>query len=128
MHPIVLRVVRPAGRSVISVAAMKPATRSLSLSAARWSGHSSPSLFGEGSKSGEVPTDLSQSTGLDRLQTLGFLEGVEAFDVNPLDSSRIGTLENPVSVYSLVSNMFFVSLFTLAGVFSTDDAFLLGRT
>jgi len=101
MHPIVLRAVRPAARSVIRTAAVKPAARSLSLSAARLSGHSSPSLFGEGSKSGEVPTDLSQSTGLDRLQTLGFLEGVEAFDLKPLDASRIGTLENPVLVYSL---------------------------
>ena len=51
-----------------------------------------------------MPTDLNQSTGLDRLQTLGFLEGVEAFDLNLLDASRIGTLENPILVYSLVSS------------------------
>ena len=34
---------------------------------------------------------------------MGFLEGVEVFDSQPLDSSRIGTLDNPVLVYSLVS-------------------------
>lgn len=100
MHPILFRSVRPVARSAIRAA--KPANRAFSLSAARWSGPASPSLFGEGSKAGEVPTDINQSTGLDRLQTLGNLEGVEVFDLNPLDASRIGTVENPILVYSLV--------------------------
>ena len=42
---------------------------------------------------------------------MGFLEGVEVFDSQPLDSSRIGTLDNPVLVYSLVS--FLSSVFSL---------------
>ena len=104
MHPIVLRFARPAARSAARISSLKPAPRAFSVSASRWSGPSSPSLFGEGSKPGEVPTDISQSTGLDRLQTLGNLEGIEAFDLNPLDSSKTGTLENPVLVYSLVSH------------------------
>jgi len=107
MHPIVLRFARSAARSTARILSLKPATRAFSVSASRWSGPSSPSLFGEGSKPGEVPTDISQSTGLDRLQTLGNLEGIEAFDLNPLDSSRTGTLENPVLVYSLDSERIF---------------------
>ena len=88
----------------------KPTTassRAFSVSTARKSGHASPQLLGEGGKAGEVPTDINQSTGLERLQTLGFLEGVEVFDTQPLDSSRIGTLDNPVLVYSLVSVFLF---------------------
>lgn len=47
---------------------------------------------------------------------MGFLEGVEVFDSQPLDSSRIGTLDNPVLVYSLVSllsSVFSLRLFCL---------------
>jgi cytochrome c oxidase subunit 5b len=88
----------------------KPTTttsRAFTVSTARQSGHASPQLLGEGGKSGEVPTDINQSTGLERMQTLGFLEGVEVFDSQPLDSSRIGTLDNPVLVYSLVCSLSF---------------------
>jgi len=63
---------------------------------------SAPSIYGVGAKPGEIPTDESQSTGLDRVQVLGLLEGVDAFDLEPLDSSRIGTLTNPVKVFSVV--------------------------
>ena len=92
----------------------KPTTassRAFSVSTARKSGHASPQLLGEGGKAGEVPTDINQSTGLERLQTLGFLEGIEVFDNQPLDSSRIGTLDNPVLVYSLVR--FFLVFFLI---------------
>lgn len=100
MHPILFRSARPLARSAIRAA--KPANRAFSLSAARWSGPAAPQLYGEGSKAGEIPTDINQSTGLERLQTLGNLDGVEVFDLNPLDASRIGTVENPILVYSLV--------------------------
>ena len=84
----------------------KPTTttssRAFTISATRKSGHASPQLLGEGGKAGEVPTDLNQLTGLERLQTMGYLEGIEVFDSQPLDSSRIGTLDKPVLVYSLV--------------------------
>ncbi|KAH3901627.1 probable Cytochrome c oxidase subunit 4, mitochondrial [Saccharomycodes ludwigii] len=58
------------------------------------------SLIGPGAKEGTVPTDFEQATGLERLELLGKLEGVEIFDTKPLDSSRIGTLENPIVVDS----------------------------
>lgn len=61
-----------------------------------------PSIYGVGAKPGEVPTDESQSTGLDRVQVLGLLEGVDVFDLEPLDSSRIGTLADPIKVFSAV--------------------------
>ncbi|KAH9178139.1 cytochrome c oxidase subunit VB-domain-containing protein [Lactarius sanguifluus] len=55
-----------------------------------------PSIYGVGAKTGETPTDESQSTGLDRVQVLGLLEGVDVFDLEPLDSSRLGTLADPI--------------------------------
>lgn len=58
------------------------------------------SLIGPGAKEGEVPTDLEQATGLERLELLGKLEGIEVFDLKPLDSSRKGTMENPIIVES----------------------------
>ncbi|KAF8905104.1 cytochrome c oxidase subunit VB-domain-containing protein [Gymnopilus junonius] len=59
-----------------------------------------PSLVGPGAKPGTVPTDLEQATGLERLQLLGELEGVNVFDDSGLDASRLGTKANPVLVPS----------------------------
>lgn len=90
--------------SLAARAAAKPSVtaRALSTSAVRFSGHAQPPFFGEGAKAGEVPTDDIQATGLERLQVLGEKEGVDVFDYKPLDSSRIGTFENPVKVFSWV--------------------------
>ncbi|KAI0833340.1 COX5B-domain-containing protein [Trametes gibbosa] len=78
------------------------AARALSVSAARRSEHPpTPQIFGEGAKPGEIPTDENQSTGLERLQILGAIEGVDVFDLAPLDSSRIGTLADPIKVFSM---------------------------
>ena len=57
-------------------------------------------LYGPGAKEGTIPTDLEQSTGLERLEILGKMEGVDIFDMRPLDASRKGTLENPILVRS----------------------------
>ena len=79
--------------------------RPLSASAIRRSDDhhaAAPSIYGVGAKPGEIPTDESQSTGLDRVQVLGLLEGVDVFDLEPLDSSRIGTLADPIKVFSAV--------------------------
>ncbi|KAI0784249.1 cytochrome c oxidase polypeptide IV, partial [Abortiporus biennis] len=77
------------------------AARALSTSTVRLSGHTVvPQVFGEGAKPGEVPTDENQSTGLERLQVLGEIEGVEVFDMAPLPSDRVGTLADPVKVLS----------------------------
>ncbi|KAI0481084.1 COX5B-domain-containing protein [Xylariaceae sp. FL0804] len=55
-------------------------------------------LFGPGAAPGTVPTDLEQATGLERLEILGKMEGVDIFDMRPLDSSRKGTLDNPIPI------------------------------
>ncbi|KAH7041344.1 cytochrome c subunit [Microdochium trichocladiopsis] len=48
----------------------------------------------------EVPSDLDQATGLERLEILGKMEGVDIFDMRPLDASRKGTVENPITIRS----------------------------
>ncbi|KAL2272027.1 hypothetical protein VTJ83DRAFT_1398 [Remersonia thermophila] len=57
-------------------------------------------LVGPGARPGTVPTDIEQATGLERLEILGKMEGVDVFDMRPLDASRLGTLDNPVLVRS----------------------------
>jgi cytochrome c oxidase subunit 5b len=47
-----------------------------------------------------MPTDLNQATGLERLEILGKMNGVDIFDMRPLDASRKGTLDNPIMVKS----------------------------
>ena len=48
-------------------------------------------LLPPGAKPGTVPTDLEQATGLERLELLGKMQGIDIFDMKPLDSSRKGT-------------------------------------
>jgi cytochrome c oxidase subunit 5b len=57
-------------------------------------------LIGKGAQPGEVPTDLQQATGLERFELLGKLEGVEVFETEPLDASKIGTMADPVLIDS----------------------------
>lgn len=78
------------------VPAQKPATVSEDLSEV----DGPSSLFGPGGKPQSVPTDLEQATGLERLELLGKLKGVEVFDNSPLDASRRGTMKDPVYVDS----------------------------
>ena len=56
-------------------------------------------LLPPGAPPGTVPTDLEQATGLERLEILGKMEGIDIFDMKPLDASRKGMMEarNPVS-------------------------------
>ena len=93
--------IRPA---TIAARSLKPATavRTLAVSAVRRSGAPAPPLYPPGAKPGEVPTDDVHATGLERLQILGEKEGVKVFDYEPLDSSRVGTLADPIKVFSWV--------------------------
>ena len=101
---------RPAA---VAARSFKPAnaTRSLAVSAVRRAAdhhdhadhHAIPTLLPPGSKPGEVPSDLSHATGLERLQVLGEAEGVKVFDYEPLDASRVGTIADPIKVFSWVS-------------------------
>lgn len=47
-------------------------------------------LLGPGAQAGTIPTDLEQATGQERLEILGKIEGVDIFDMRPLDASRKG--------------------------------------
>src|SRR5262245_19327743 len=98
-----LRAVRPStlARSVVTKSAIP--SRSISTTRHRRSeGPPSPSIFGPGAKAGAVPSDFEQATGLERVQMLGEIEGVTVFDKSPLDSSRIGTLADPIMILSYV--------------------------
>lgn len=53
-------------------------------------------LIPPGAKPGTVPTDAEQSTGLERLEILGKMQGIDIFDMRPLDASRLGTYTQPV--------------------------------
>ncbi|EXJ83361.1 cytochrome c oxidase subunit 5b [Capronia coronata CBS 617.96] len=57
-------------------------------------------LLPPGAEPGTVPTDLDQSTGLERLEILGKMQGIDIFDMSPLPSDRVGTFENPIVVKS----------------------------
>ncbi|KAL9933164.1 hypothetical protein V8E36_007882 [Tilletia maclaganii] len=60
-----------------------------------------PVIQGEGSPDGEVPSDEAQATGLERFELLGRLDGVDVFNLKPLDASRVGTVKQPITVESL---------------------------
>lgn len=78
--------------------------RGLSVSARlRSDAHSQPIVVGEGAKPGEVATDENQSTGLERYQIEGQLQGIDVFDMQGIPMSRQGTLKDPVIVPTFVS-------------------------
>ena len=47
-------------------------------------------LLPPGAQPGTVPSDLDQATGLERLEILGKMQGIDVFDMKPLDASRLG--------------------------------------
>lgn len=57
-------------------------------------------LIPPGATPGTVPTDVEQATGLERFEILGKMQGIDVFDMKPLDASRKGTLDNPIVVKS----------------------------
>ena len=61
-------------------------------------------LLPPGAEPGTVPTDLNQSTGLERLEILGKMQGIDVFDMKPLDASRKGTeaLSTVVNSFTMV--------------------------
>jgi cytochrome c oxidase subunit 5b len=47
-------------------------------------------LLPQGAQPGTIASDLEQATGLERVEILGKMEGIDIFDMRPLDSSRTG--------------------------------------
>jgi len=91
--------------------------RSFSASVSRYDSHSSApvdtskiksiseikdehDLLPPGAPVGTIPTDLNQATGLERLEIIGKMQGVDIWDMRPLDASRKGTMEEPIQVNS----------------------------
>jgi len=63
--------------------------------------HGPPQVYGPGAKNPKgIPTDDEQATGIERFQLLGRMEGVDVFDMKPLDASRVGTPTDPIMVQS----------------------------
>lgn len=54
-------------------------------------------LLPPGAAPGTIPTDLEQATGLERLEILGKMQGIDIFDMKPLDASRTGTYDGNAS-------------------------------
>jgi Cytochrome c oxidase subunit Vb len=65
-----------------------------------------PLLYGAGAAPGAVPTDEEQATGLERLQLLGKMEGVDVFNMKKPEATKKGTMENPIRIPSLVRQPF----------------------
>ncbi|KAI9716713.1 MAG: Cytochrome c oxidase subunit 4 [Chrysothrix sp. TS-e1954] len=57
-------------------------------------------LLPEGAAVGTVPSDLEQATGLERLEILGKMQGIDVFDMRPLPADRLGTKSDPIWVKS----------------------------
>ena len=93
----------PRNVAAVARASARASRAALSTSAIRREGHVyAPTTYGPGAKAGEIPTDQAQSTGLERIQTYGNLNGISVFDMEPLDASRVGTLKDPIMVFSTV--------------------------
>lgn len=46
-----------------------------------------------------------QATGIERFELIGKAEGVDVFDMSPLESTRLGTLDNPIEIFSYVRGL-----------------------
>lgn len=107
-----IRSLRSALPKAQNTTVIQQATRSIA-SSSRICSEQPPALLGEGSTSGKVATDVQQATGLERLQLLGNLEGIDVFNTGPLLMSKIGTLKEPVMVPSYVSHSKITTKFML---------------
>jgi cytochrome c oxidase subunit 5b len=72
--------------------------RTFSVLGPRFSEDHTPKLFGEGAKPGAVPSEVEQSTGLERVEILAKLDGIDIYDDSPLTITSFGTKSNPVIV------------------------------
>ena len=44
-----------------------------------------------------------QATGLERYELMADMLGYDAFDMKPLEMTRMGTIEDPIKIFSLVN-------------------------
>lgn len=97
MFKTALRAARPAVLAA-RAASKQQASRAFSTTLRVSSGGPPPpQLYGSGGKPGGVPTDLEQATGLERLQLLGDIDGINIFDDGPLDPAKLEPKQTPSS-------------------------------
>lgn len=71
-------------------------------------------LIAPGAKPGTIPTDYIQATGLERLELIGKMQGIDIFDMRPLDASRKGMCAIPFLFLGLIlRNTLFATITTL---------------
>ncbi|KAF9210970.1 Cytochrome c oxidase subunit 4 [Podila verticillata] len=76
-------------------------TARFSACATRFGGHHEVKVQqGPGAAPGATPTDLDQSTGLERAELLGKMQGKDIFDLAPLEVLVRGTKTNPTIIRS----------------------------
>ena len=92
--PIFAQSSRPAFRSTRFIRSISTTPRTLS--------SGPPLIYGPGSAPGAVPTDEQQATGLERLQLLGKMEGVDVFNMKKPQATKKGTMAEPILIPSLV--------------------------
>ena len=102
-----LRTFRTSSRAIVRTGAISRmnVTRGISTTSRRSAGdhHTPPALLGDGAPDGTIPTEVNQATGLERLQILGHMDGVDVFDMQPLEVTRLGTKKDPIAIKSYVS-------------------------
>ncbi|KAG0376766.1 Cytochrome c oxidase subunit 4 [Mortierella sp. AD032] len=99
-----IRAVRASSsRSVRAIVRPTTAVRvaRFSACATRFGGNHDPKVNqGPGAAPGTIPTDLNQSTGLERAELLGKMEGKDIFDLAPLEVHVRGTKAEPTLIRS----------------------------
>lgn len=78
-------------------------------------------LIPPGAKPGTIPTDFNQATGLERLELIGKMQGIDIFDMRPLDASRKGTSASCPTLRSLLHGTRTRVFLQLLGLLLTND-------
>src|SRR5260370_8318589 len=102
-----LRTFRTPSRAIVLTGAISRmnVTRGISTTSRRSAGdhHAPPALLGDGAPDGTIPTEVNQATGLERLQILGHMDGVDVFHMQPLELTRLGTKQDPIPINPYIS-------------------------
>jgi cytochrome c oxidase subunit 5b len=92
--PLLAQASRPAFRAPGTYRSLSTTPRTLS--------SGPPLIYGSGAAPGAVPTSEEQATGLERLQLLGRMEGIDVFNMKKPEATKKGTMAEPIRISSLV--------------------------
>lgn len=92
--PLLAQATRPAFRPLGSYRSLSTTSRALS--------SGPPLIYGAGAAPGAVPTSEEQATGLERLQLLGTMEGIDVFNMKKPEATKKGTMAEPIVISSMV--------------------------